>query len=151
MNPSAKAGTLAAITAAVSAGILAALFHSWREAESLAAVVAFFAVLAGAISFAFTYRLCKSRFGTSQPVLGAIRGSALALATFVACTIPHAIFFPGAQGVLASLVGQLLIAGLSLGVLVVALGAGVGVMAERLFLAPAPNPSFKGDALKRAP
>lgn len=142
MKRTAIAGFWVGLAAAVAAAVFTFLIHNDIPASwSLPAVVGGFAAGAGVVAFSLTTLVCSRRINVRQPVLGPARGALVAVATLLLCTVPHAAFFPGAGGILASIFGQSVVATLLFAPIVAVAGAVMGFCLERLVLSRAPETS----------
>jgi len=119
-----------AIATGVSGALLTWLFHRNDGLSSIPIGVAFGA-LSGFVAYSLIYCLTRARFEEKRPVLGAARGAALGIATFVISLICHTALFPGKGGFLTSL-GPITLIGVAMfGWCVAAIGACVGLYCER--------------------
>ncbi len=135
MQPITKTCLFTASVSFTTAAALVALFYGWFELPVLLLTAAGFGALAATVSSIFVFFTVSRRMREgSIPVLGPVRGAVLALLTFALCLVPHAAFFTGAGGYLASLAGQLVLGLMMLGWLVVIVGAVMGLVVECLFL-----------------
>lgn len=134
MSPLHSASRFIAIIAAICGGLLTLFFHQSRGPVSGLIGVVFGAVSAF-VAYGLVYGFSRGRIGNKKPVLGAIRGAMLGVATFLIAVIVHTALFPGKGGFFISLTPILLI-GLGMFSWAVALVGGcVGVFCERRYFA----------------
>jgi hypothetical protein len=112
---------------------------------ALPTTVLLFTTTAGGICFAFTRVVCTLRIEYQRPVLGAARASLIGLITLWLSTVLHAAIFPGASGVIMSIIGQLVMATLFFGLVVAIFGAIAGFVVEKLLFAKVSNKSLVRD------
>lgn len=134
MSPVIAASKANAIVAAISGGLLTGFFH--HNSGISAVPIAFaFGVFSALVAYLLVYQVARRRVAGNKPVLGAMRGAALAVATFVVATIGHTALFPGQGGFLASLLPVLLIGLAMFGWGVAIVGACMGALCERYYFA----------------
>jgi hypothetical protein len=94
-----------------------------------------FGALSALAAYALVYRVAHRRFEKKKPVLGAMRGASLGVATFLIAVIGHTAFFPGRGGFFISLV-PITLTGLAMfGWGVAIIGAFVGRFCEHRYFA----------------
>lgn len=103
MGPVHAASRVTALAAGILGSLLTWLFHQPSGAIAMFIGAAFGAVSA-LVAYALVYRVAPRRLENKKPVLGAIRGAALGIATFLIAVIVHTAFFPGRGGFFVSLV-----------------------------------------------
>lgn len=134
MSPVHAASRATAIVAGLSGGVLTWLFHS--NSGSVAVLFGLsFGALSALVAYALVYRVARLRFENKTPVLGAMRGAALSVATFLIAVLSHTVFFPGQGGFLVSLGPVLFISLAMFGWGVAIIGAFVGAFCERRYFA----------------
>lgn len=148
MQLATKTGLFAAGAACVTAGGLIILLYGWFELPALLMATLGFGVLAAAVSFVVVFFTVSRHIGRFLPVLGAARGAALAVLTFMLCLIPHAVIFSGSGGFVPSLIGQFVLGLVLFGWLVAIVGALVGYATDRVFFS-APAVEFNTNTQNR--
>lgn len=134
MSPVHAASRATAIVAGIFGGMLTWYFHS--DSGSISVLVGLsFGALSALVAYVLVYRGTRRRFENKKPVLGAMRGTALGVATFLIAVICHTVFFPGRGGFFVSLVPILLIGLAMFGWGVAIIGAFVGWFCERRYFA----------------
>lgn len=134
MNPIRAASLANSMVAALSAAALTGFFHLNRGVIAVPIVLTFGAFSA-LVAYLLVYLVARHRAGSKKPVLGAIRGAALGLVTFLIAAISHTAFFPGQGGFFASIVPVLLIGLAMFGWGVAIIGACMGALCERRYFA----------------
>ncbi len=130
MSPVHAASRDTAIAAGIIGGLLTWLFH--RNAGAIAASVGMaFGALSALVAYALVYHVARRRLGNKKPVLGALRGAVLGVATFLIAVISHTAFFQGQGGFFVSLVPVMLVGLAMFGRGLAIVGACVGVFCER--------------------
>jgi Na+(H+)/acetate symporter ActP len=130
MSPLHAASGTAATAAGLGGSLLTWLVHQESSADAVPLAVAF-GVLSALIAHVLVLSVVKRRVGRAKPVLGALRGAFLGVATFVIAVTIHTAFFPGRTGFPASLVPVLLVGLALFGWGVAIVGACVGAFCER--------------------
>lgn len=132
MGPVHSASRATALAAGIFGSLLTWLFHQPSGVIAMFIGAAFGAVSA-LVAYALVYRVALRRLENNKPVLGAIRGAALGIATFLIAVIVHTAFFPGRGGFFVSLVPILLIGLAMFGWGVAIVGACLGLFCERRY------------------
>lgn len=132
VGPIHAASRATALAAGFFGSILTWLFHYPSGAIAVFIGVAFGAVSA-LVAYALVYRVALRRLKNKKPVLGAIRGAALGIATFLIAVIGHTAFFQGRGGFFVSLVPIILIGLAMFGLGVAIVGACLGLFCERRY------------------
>lgn len=130
-----SASLFSSYVAALFSGLLILWFHSNRAFTEALPLAMFYSLFCAALVMYLTSRVARKRLGIAQPVVGALRGSLLGVATFVIAVIVHTIFFPGMGGFFVSIFPILLIGLGMFGWVVAIIGALVGAFCERRYFA----------------
>jgi hypothetical protein len=132
MQATARAGTLSAFVALVGAAVLTFIFHR-ANTEVALRVAASFGVFAAGAAFVVVWLITRRRMRGLSPVLGGRLGAIAALGTFLITVAVHTAVYPGSGGFLTSLPAVLSIGAVMFGWVVALVGAGVGLLCERLY------------------
>ena len=134
MSAAHSASRVTALASGISGSLLTWLFHHNSGAIAVLIGVVFGAISA-VVAYALVYRMVRSRLRNKKPVLGAVRGALLGVATFLIAVIIHTVSFPGQGGFFPSLIPIILIGLAMFGWGVAIVGACVGVFCERRYFA----------------
>ena len=132
MSPVHAASRATAIVAGISGGLLTWYFHS--DSGSISVLYGWsFGALSALVAYVLVHRGTRRRFENKKPVLGAMRGAASGVSTFLIAVISHTVFFPGRGGFFVSLVPIVFIGLAMFGWGVAIIGVLVGRFCERRY------------------